>query len=138
MLQSFDPVKALFLIAPEDFFLLPGNLKFMFFHCLHVPDQRTKGIVLLYLDQIAALQLTVQIHGTVSRNLGLSFFQFTVTDLQAIFQSRKFLKLTIRNTQKTAVLQTKIFFLTVISGKDIKKLRLIHAFYVHIQIQKPG
>ena len=104
MLQSFDPVKALFLIAPEDFFLLPGNLKFMFFHCLHVPDQRTKGIVLLYLDQIAALQLTVQIHGTISRNLSLSFFQFTITDLQSIFQSRKLPELTIGNIQKAAII----------------------------------
>ena len=71
----------------------------------------TKGIVLLYLDQIAALQLTVQIHSTIGRNLRLSFFQFTITDLQSIFQSRKLPELTIGNIQKAAILQAKIFFL---------------------------
>ena len=138
MLQGFDPVKALFLIAPKDFFLLLGNLKFMFLHCLHVPDQRTEDIILLYLDQIASLQLTVQIHGTVSRNLSLSFFQFTVTDLQPIFQNRKFQKLTIGNIQKAAILQTEIFFSAVVPGKDVKKLRLIHPLHIQIQVQKSG
>ena len=85
MFQSFDPAKSLFLITTENFFLLWRNLKFVIFHCLHVSDQCTEPPVFLHPDQIAAFQLAVQIHGTVSRYLGPAFFQFTVTDLQAVF-----------------------------------------------------
>ena len=138
MFQGFYPVKALFLITPEDFFLLRRNLKFMFFHCLHISDQRLKGIVLFHLYQIAALQLTVQIHGSIGRYLCSSLFQLFTVDLKIVLQLRKFPQLSIGNIQKTSVLQAEIFFPAVISGKNVKKLCLIHAFHIYIQIQKSG
>ena len=80
---------------------------------------------------ISALQLTVQIHSTIGRNLSLSFFQFTITDLQSIFQSRKLPELTIGNIQKAA--EEKLYQLLT---EGIPAMQKVAAVYISQSIKQ--